>query len=242
MILLTRQILFMISFYAVNLITCIVLLPFLAAPRPFYMRLMKYYFAAIYWSEKNILGLDYQIRGLEHLPDTEEFIVAAKHYSTYETLKLDPLFGDPAIILKKELYDIPLWGWHARKTDMIAIDRSNREEAMSSIIKGAQRMKEAGRTIVIFPQGTRVKTTDTPQKKPYKRGLARIYEATNWPVVPMATNSGVFWPKGSFLQKPGVVIFEFLPPIPPGKKPEEMLTEVERALEERSNALVKEAS
>lgn len=241
MILFLRQILFNIAFIIINLTTVTVLLPFLPCNRPFYMRLMKNYFAAIYWSEKNILGLDYEVRGTEHMPKDSICIVAAKHYSAYETLKLHLLFKDPAIILKQELYDLPLWGWHARKTDMIAINRSNREESVNSIVRGALRMKDLGRTIVIFPQGTRVHIDDTPQNKPYKRGIARMYEATNLPVVPLAMNSGVYWAKNAFFKKPGKVVFEFLPPIPAGLSSDELMTRLQETLEQHSNRLVKEA-
>lgn len=241
MILLLRQLTFNLFFYGINFITCVVMTPLLPFPRPFYMRVLQNYFHAVYWSERVILGLDYEVRGLEYLPAHPPYLVGAKHYSAYETLKLHLLFPDPAIVLKKELYQLPLWGWQARKTDMIAIDRSNREQAVNSIITGARKMVAANRPIIIFPQGTRVALTDTPKFKPYKGGIARLYESTNLPVIPLATNSGVFWGRNAFLKKPGKVIFQFLPPIPPGLPPATMMEQLQKMVEETSEALVSEA-
>ncbi len=239
--LLIRQILFDFAFYGYMILSCILLMPFLLLPRRIFMIFLQAYFDSSYYTEKWVLGLDYEVRGAEHLPKEGSFLVAAKHYSTYETFKIHLLFKDPAIILKRELALIPIWGWLALKAGMIAINRGNGETAINSILKGAENMKREGRPIVIFPQGTRVGLTDTPEKKPYKYGILRMQEATGLPIVPMATNSGFFYPKHSFFPRPGTVVFEFFPPIPAGPDLKAIHKQMVEVVETNSNRLVKEA-
>lgn len=236
-----RSILFNIVFYAFTVFACIVLLPCLVLPREVGLNVARFWTKTTHLIEKYVLGLDLEIRGLEYLPKEGSFIVAAKHQSAYETTKLHHLFHDPSIVLKKELYDIPLWGPFLKKVDMIAIDRKNREEAMKSIVDGAKRMKDQGRPIVIFPQGTRVAPEIAADKKPYKVGIARMYEETGLTVIPMALNSGLFWQRNSFFKLPGKVIFEFLPPIQPGQDKDSFMKELEQTLESKSIALMNEA-
>lgn len=236
-----RSTLFNILFYGLNAVACIFLIPFFAAPRPWIMGLVQAYVRAIAALEYIVLGLRYEVRGREHLPASGAYIVAAKHQSPYETFKLHLLFRDPAIVLKQELLRIPLWGTYLKKTDVIAIDRSSPSAAIESIQRGAMRMKEQGRPIVIFPQGTRVSVDATPTEKPYKIGVSRMQEATQLPVVPMALNSGMFWPKAGWLKSGGTVIFEFLPPIPPGQPAQEVLRQLEQHVEAASRGLMEEA-
>lgn len=238
MILFIRQILFNIAFYGATTIFCIVLTPAMLLPRPIFIIGLNSYFKSVHLIEKYILGLDFEVRGREHIPTTGSFIVAAKHYSAYETMKLHLLFFDPAIIMKKELSRIPLWGWLAMKAKMIFIDRGSREIALASIVAGAKRVEAEGRPLVIFPQGTRVAIDDTPERKPYKGGITRMYEATSQPILPLAMNSGLYWKKNAFFKSPGKVIFEFLPPIPSGLTGSEALAKLQIALEEKSNELV----
>lgn len=233
-----RQILFNIVFYGATTIFCIILTPTMLLPRPIFIIGLNGYFKSVHLIEKYILGLDFELRGRENIPKSGAFIVAAKHYSAYETMKLHLLFHDPAIIMKKELSRIPLWGWLAMKARMIFIDRGSREIALNSIIAGAKRVEKEGRPLVIFPQGTRVAIDDTPDRKPYKGGIVRMYEATNQPILPLAMNSGLYWKKNAFFKYPGKVIFEILPPIPPGLSGAEALAKLQTELETRSSELV----
>lgn len=236
-----RQILFNIAFYGWTALTCLVYTPLLWLPRSYFMNLLQFYFESVHQIEKVILGLDFVVRGAEHIPKEGPFLVGAKHYSAYETMKLHLLFKDPAIIMKKELMQIPLWGWHAQKARMIGIDRSSREVAIRSLIDGAKRIEREGRPLVIFPQGTRVALEESVTKRPYKGGIARMYEATNQLVLPLAVNSGVYWKRNAFFKKPGTVIFEIFPPIPAGLPPADMMQLLQETLENGSAQLVTEA-
>lgn len=219
-----------------NITACIACLPFLFASRGTVLGLAHFYLRCIYWLERHVLGLDYVVRGREYLPENGPFIIAAKHQSQYETFKLHALFGDPAIILKRELIKIPLWGRFLAKIEPIAIDRKS-AHAMRQIINGAKRVRDQGRPLVIFPQGTRVGAHQNSAEKPYKPGIAMIAEATGLPVIPMALNTGLFWPKGGWVKKPGTVVFEFLPPIPYQGDRAAFMATLEQALENASDTL-----
>lgn len=236
-----RSSIFNILFYASTGLACLACLPTLFFPRAALLGVVRVWVWTVYMLEKYVLGLDFEIRGLEYMPAQGSYIVAAKHQSTYETLKLHTLFGDPAIILKQELLKIPLWGQYLKKSDVIAIDRSSPELAITSIQEGARRMKAQDRPIIIFPQGTRVRTDDTAQHKPYKIGVVRLQEATDLPIIPMALNTGYFWPRNGWLKRPGKVIFEFMPPIMPGPERGAVLAKVETAVEGKSQELLAEA-
>lgn len=190
--------------------------------------------------ERYILGLKLEIRGLENLPKEGAYIIAAKHQSAYETLNVPFMkqFGYPAIILKKELVYLPIWGIYTLRMGEIPINRSEGAKALSSMIKGCKRALEGGRNIMIFPQGTRV---PVGKKIAYKAGLAKVYKDVQVPIVPMALNSGVFWGKNKFFKKSGTVVFEFLPAIPPGIPPLKMMGQLEEHLEAATDKLVAEA-
>lgn len=235
-----RATLFNIFFYGLTALACVLCLPALFMPRPRAMYVVKAFVHSVYALEKFFIGLDFEIRGKEHLPSEGSFIVAAKHQSPYETMKLHILFHDPSVILKQELLRIPLWGRFLAKSDPIAINRGTKESAQQ-IIDGARRMQKQGRPIIIFPQGTRVYTWQTTDDKPYKSGAARMQEATGMTIVPLALNTGVFWPRHSWLKWPGKVVFEFMPPIPPGQASGETMKQLESCLESASKRLEQEA-
>lgn len=236
-----RSMIFALLFYPLTALACVLLLPTLVLPRRFFLAVVQGFVRVTALLERSILGLSYEVRGLENLPPQGPYLIAAKHQSAYETTKLHLLFPDPAIVLKKELLRIPLWGLYLAKSDVIAIDRSTPKMAVQSIQEGAKRMAAQGRPIVIFPQGTRVSTTTTITDRPYKIGIIRLQEATNLPIIPLALNTGYFWPRNSFFKKPGRVIFEFLKPIPPGGDASATLAHLQTIIEDRSQALLAEA-
>jgi 1-acyl-sn-glycerol-3-phosphate acyltransferase len=236
-----RSTIFNVCFYVLIAIECVICLPFLFLPRKYFMSIVHGFITSVYILERLILDLKYEVRGLENLPKNGAFIIAAKHQSAYETMKLHRLFKDPAIVLKKELLSIPLWGRYLKKSDVIAIDRSTPDSAMTSLKEGAQRMQAQGRPIVIFPQGTRVSPDQTAKDKPYKPGIARVQEATGLPIIPMALNAGLFWPRSGWLKSSGTVIFEFLEPIEAGMDRQSLMKKIETTLEAETLSLMNEA-
>lgn len=190
--------------------------------------------------EKYVLGLRLEVKGIENLPKTGGYIIASKHQSAFETLKLPftKEFNYPVIVLKKELTKLPLWGLYPKRMGLIAIDRGQGMESMRAMIEGCRGAIADGRNVVIFPQGTRVKPGAV---KPYKAGLAKIYKDLQVPVVPMALNSGVFWGRNAFFKKSGKITFEFLPPIPAGEPPLQAMEKMEKMIEEASDRLVVQA-
>ncbi|MEC7577331.1 MAG: lysophospholipid acyltransferase family protein [Pseudomonadota bacterium] len=237
-----RSLIFNILYYPITAILCFAYLPFLILPRKWLLIMVELYVKIVYVLEKYVLGLDFEIRGAEYLPKDEAFIVAAKHFSSYETLKLHILFKDPAIVIKKELFSIPIWGWYAKKMRLIGIDRSNRDTALKSVTQGAQMAADMKRPIVIFPQGTRVSLDHTVKDKPYKAGIMRMQNASGLKIVPLAMNTGVFWPRNAFIKKGGKVIFEFMPAVETGLSTQEGLAIIQEAVESKTAALIAETS
>ncbi|MFH1158751.1 MAG: lysophospholipid acyltransferase family protein [Pseudomonadota bacterium] len=236
-----RSILFNIFFFAGSFFWSVALLWTFVLPKKKCAQVVgDIYGGYVTWIERHVMCLKLEIRGRENLPAKGPYIIAAKHQSAFETLKLPYMrsLGYPAIILKKELTRIPLWGWYPARMGEIAIDRGSATESLNSIIRGCKRTLASDRPVIIFPQGTRVAVG---AKKPYKAGIAKVYRDIQVPVVPMALNSGVFWGRNAFFKKSGTVIFEFLPPIPPGLPPLKMMEQLEKAIEAASDRLVAEA-
>ncbi len=189
---------------------------------------------SVAWIERHVLGLDYRVIGRENLPRNGAFIVAAKHQSTFETMKLHLLLNDPAIVLKKELLRIPIWGRYLKQTGMIPIDRGAGRRAVGDMLTASQQARADGRPIVIFPQGTRV---PAGAKRAYKSGVTALYQELGLPILPLALNSGLFWPRHG-MKHGGTVTFSFLPPIEPGMEPEAALSLLEERLESETDRLV----
>lgn len=232
-----RSLAFDAVFYGGGLITSIFYLWTLLLPRKAMLRVLKAgYFDMVTVCERHILGLDFRVLGQENVPVGQPYIVAAKHQSVWETLKLYAIFGaDPTIALKRELTRIPLWGWYAARADLIPINRAEGRTAMDSLLEGSRDAARQNRPIVIFPQGTRVLPG---VHRRYKTGVARMYEELGLPVVPVALNSGMFWPRGTWIKKGGTITVAFLKPIPPGLPKQEFLEALERILEAESDRLV----
>lgn len=230
-----RSLVFNIAFHVWTAVACFGLLWTLLLPRRVMIRVIMRYFDSIGWLEANIVGIRYEVRGREHVPKSGSFILAAKHQSAWETMKLHALVNDPAIILKRELMWIPIWGWYASKARMIAVDRGARGRAVASLVRNSKPVRDEGRPIVIFPQGTRVAAGTY---RPYRIGVGVLYENLDIPIVPMALNAGLYWARHSFIKRPGTVVVEFLPPIPPGLGRAQAMQELEERLEAATDRLV----
>lgn len=157
-----------------------------------------------------LLGVRTKVEGM---PPRGACLVACKHQSMFETLEIILLLDEPAMVLKRELADIPLWGWVTRRYGVIPVDRKGGAAALRRMMRAAESAIAEGRPIVIFPEGTRVPPGATPPLQP---GFAGLYRALKLPVVPVGVDSGRLWPKGKFVKRPGLVTMRFMAPIEPG--------------------------
>lgn len=228
-----RSLAFNLIFYGWSAAICISMLWTIFCPPRFLLGVLRYWSSSLAWIERTVGGIKMRIVGWENVPEGP-CIIAAKHQSAWETFKLQYIFGNPVIVLKKELLDIPVWGQYMKSTGMIPIDRGNGGRALTEMMDAAHKAVDANRKIVIFPQGTRIKSGE---KRPYKSGVAALYKELNIPVIPMALNSGLLWPKNSFLKKPGTITVEFLPAIPPGLSRDEMMQRLKEAIETTTERL-----
>lgn len=186
----------------------------------------------IAWA-KLIHGIRYQVIGQENLPKTP-CVVLCKHQSTWETLFLQKLLPCQSWILKREILWIPFFGWGAALLEPIAINRQDHSKT-KYIIKAAINRLKKGRWMVIFPEGTRVAPHE---KHPYSKGGAAISIVSGYPVVPIAHNAGFFWPKNSFIKRPGTISVVIGKPIEPGQlKAQELTAIVEKWIEETVESL-----
>ncbi len=173
-------------------------------------------------------GMEIEVRGKEYM--SRDVIYASKHESALETYALPSIIQHSVFVLKKELTYIPIFGWAQALYGMIPVDRSAGAKAMKSMLTQAKKRIEEGRTLVIFPEGTRCKHLEV---KGYKTGVLFIAESLNKDIVPVALNTGLRWGKASFLRKPGKIIFEFLPPMKVSdfKSKKEFMAELENRIE-----------
>ncbi len=180
-----------------------------------------------------ICGIDYRILGennIQHGP----VIYASKHQSALEITILMSMFPAPAFVLKKALLYIPFFGTYLWRMQMIAIDRKAGASALKQMMGECIRAVRELRPIAIFPEGTRISAGEKGQ---YHPGVAAIYQQLKIPVVPVAVNTGLFWPRNRWHKKPGTAIIEFLPQIPPGLPARAFLRTLEESIETASRRL-----
>jgi 1-acyl-sn-glycerol-3-phosphate acyltransferase len=231
-----RSLIFNALFYINITIRMIVALPTILLPYSFLHGVLRRYASSTLWFLRVVCGTKVEWRGREKLP-AGPCIVACKHQSLWETFALFMLLPDPTYVLKRELMWLPLFGWLATKARMIPIDRGSHTKALASMTAAARREAARGRQIVIFPEGTR----RPPGAKPrYLPGVAFLYAELGLPCVPIALNSGLFWPRRSLRRHPGTVLVEVLDPIPPGLEKREFLMRLRNATEQSTARLVAE--
>lgn len=194
---------------------------------------------AQYWNSANrfllrwVVGIRTEVTGAENIPEGG-CIIASKHQSDWDIFAILPHTDRPAFIAKKELMDIPFFGWIARNLDTITIDRKKGSQAIPAMTDDARNAIKKGCKIIIFPEGTRT----TPLTEPnYRFGTARLYAALDVPVVPVAVNSGLFWGRNSLILWPGTARATILPPIPPGLSAEQFHDQLVQAIETESDRL-----
>jgi 1-acyl-sn-glycerol-3-phosphate acyltransferase len=233
---LLRSLAFQVALYLFTAAMAILGLPMLLVPRRLASRFGCGWAAAVLKICAWTVGLRHELRGAEHLPRGPA-IIAVKHQSAWDTFAVAAIFADPAIVLKQELIWIPFYGWYLWKAGMISVDRKAGAGALRRLVADGERAAAEGRPIVIFPEGTR---TAPGTRRPYQPGVAALYRQLGLPLVPVAVNSGLYWGRRDFLKRPGRIIVEILPSIPPGGDRKAVMAALETAIEGATDRLVAE--
>jgi len=226
-----RSLIFNILFYGVTLVLALLVLPSLLLPAAV-IRAAARLWGWIAVQTLRIAGGTHRLSGEIHLG--RQVIYAAKHQSAWETVVLALILHTPVVVLKRELLRLPLLGWYFQKAGCIAVDRSAGMKALRRLRADALAAAQAGRSILIFPQGTRAAPGASHR---YEVGIFALYEATGLPVVPIALNSGHVWGRKSWLKRPGRIEVEFLPPIAPGLSRRDFMARLEGDIEARMAVL-----
>ncbi len=211
-------------------------MPLLLGPWTWAMWAQEFWARGLSFMIRHMLGITYELRGMENLPQGS-CIIAAKHHSTWDTIVPHEFIRHPAWVLKKELHQIPILGWYYSRNGAIPVDRKGGGKALRHMLRRAEKAKEQGRPIVIFPEGTRSSPGDPPN---YQPGVTGLYRYLKLPVVPVAVNSGLYWGRRQMAKKPGKIIVEFLPAIKPGLDKQEFLDTLIEAIESGTDSLVAE--
>jgi 1-acyl-sn-glycerol-3-phosphate acyltransferase len=230
-----RSTLFLIYFALMTAVLAIAFLPSLFVSRAGAVWLGRNWSLASFWGLRVFAGTRYEVRGA--VPP-KGVLVAVKHMSMWDTMAIYVLLDDPAIVLKRSLLGIPFYGWYLNKARMIPIDRDGKASALRAMAAAARAEIALGRSIAIFPEGTRKKPGAPPD---YKSGVAGLYGQLDVPCYPVALNSGLFWtgPMG-FVKRKGTIVVEFLEPIPPGLHRREFMPRLEAEIEAATQKLVSE--
>ncbi|MHA1572348.1 MAG: lysophospholipid acyltransferase family protein [Alphaproteobacteria bacterium] len=234
-----RAIAFNILFYAWTTVVSLLALPLLLLPSAATLAYSRFWINGSFAILRLTVGLRHRLRGTENIPSGPA-IFACKHQSAWETLAFHILLPNPVFVLKRELMLIPVWGWLVRRSGMIPVDRSGGSAALRQMLIAAKAIAKTGRPIIVFPQGTR---TPPGSKRPYQAGIAALYKGLSLPVVPVALNSGLFWPRRASTRiRSGIITVEFLPAIPPGLPRREFMTRLETSIENATAILEAEGA
>jgi 1-acyl-sn-glycerol-3-phosphate acyltransferase len=235
-VLILRSALYNLLFYLNMLVLLVVAFFTLFLPRRAVIGMAKLWGRISVWLLRVVCNTRVEFRGLEKIP-SGPLVVAAKHQSTWETFALLSLFDDPTFIVKRELMWIPIFGWCMWKGRMVPVDRGAGSQALIDMTRRARKEIRTGRQLFIFPEGTRRAPGGEPN---YKFGVAHLYAEIGVPCVPVALNSGLFWPRRKFLRYPGTIVVEFLDPIPPGLGKDEFFERLQHDIETATARLIEE--
>lgn len=206
--------------------------PFPYMVRHRYMNLWARF--VIFWL-RTTCGLGYEVIGRENIPK-DTAIIMAKHQSAWETIAMQLIFPPHTWVLKRELLLIPFFGWGLILMRAIPIDRSSGKRALKQVIEQGIDRLQSGLSVVIFPEGTRMAPGEHGK---YAIGGAMLATKSGYPVVPVAHNAGLFWPKSGFLKKPGTITLVIGEAIDPTElKPAELNGKVETWIESESARLI----
>ena len=232
-----RSLLFNLAFYVTLIVLMVAGLPAFLMTRFAVYRLASAWGRSSLFLLDKICGLKVEFRGLENIP-SGGFVIAPKHQSIWETFALLSFFPEFSFVLKRELSWIPLFGWYTVKAEQIAIDRSAGGSALSQVTRRTADYVVQGRQVFLFPEGTRRPAGARPS---YKLGIAHVCCKTGARCLPVALNSGLYWPRRSFLRRPGTVLVEFLPVMEPGPDKQAFLARLRDTLEAATDRLLAEA-
>ena len=231
---LIRSIIFYLLLFIWTFFLGIFSLPYLLLPSSHLRNLANLWISGILQLLRLTCNITYEIKGKENIPNNA-VIVASKHQSAFETFLLFKLLKNSIFIHKRELFFIPIFGLYLKKSNMISINRSEGINAMRKMLNEVKQRISNGYSIIIFPEGTRKKTDEPPD---YKTGIAGIYKESNSEVLPVAINSCLYWPKHTFIKKPGKIIIKFLKLIPSQLEKSEFLKKIESVIEEETNKII----
>ncbi len=231
-----RSVIFNILFYLNLLVMLVAALPTLLMPRAAIVGVARLWALINSWLLHAICDITAEFGGLEKIPPGP-LIVACKHQSLWETFALLHLFSDPAYIMKRELMWIPFFGWYTWKAGMISVDRSKGSQALVEMNACVRRELACNRQVIIFPEGTRRPPGADPR---YKHGVVHLYTGTGVACLPVALNSGLFWPRRSMRRHPGTIRVEVLDPIPPGLEKTVFFQRLQDAIESATARLLKQ--
>jgi 1-acyl-sn-glycerol-3-phosphate acyltransferase len=232
-----RSLIYNVLFYLLLVFWIIVAIPTFAMPRSCIVSIARAWARSSIWLLRVVCNVKVEYRGIEKIPKGP-LLVASKHQSMWETFALLQFFDQPLFILKRELTWIPFFGWYLIKANMIGIDRSAGGRSLLQMTRRAAEAVRRGRQLIIFPEGTRTPVGAMPN---YKTGIAQIYVDCGVNCLPVALNSGLFWPRRTFMRYPGTLVVEFLDPLPPGLSRREFIARVSAVIEEATNRLVETA-
>jgi len=232
-----RTLLFNILFVLTTIVLSLLAAPGLLMPYRAVVWVKQLWLHLVLGMTRYVIGIDWEERGRENIPQGP-VIFAAKHQSAWDTLGLSVSHPFCAFVLKRELIWLPIWGWYLLRMGMIPIDRSKGLASMKKVTSAAAKLVAKGQSILIFPQGTR---TLPGIVRPYLPGVVAIYKGANVPVVPVALNSGLFWPRKLMDKQPGTITVEYLKPIEPGLDRKAFMKELEDRIEPATARLEAEA-
>ena len=203
-------------------------------PRMARYRVISGWSRLVVFLAKVVLGIQWHVEGRENLPDRPA-VILAKHQSAWETMAFQLIFPPQVHVLKRELLWIPFFGWGLALMSPIAIDRKKGVAALRAIAKkGAERLAQ-GFWVVVFPEGTRVAPGE---RRAYQLGGAWLAAASGAPVVPVAHNAGLVWPRNAFVKRPGTVTVRIGPPIDPADRDAKTINHLAEAwIEEQQKAI-----
>lgn len=228
-----RSLFFSVVFHVSFVLWLIAALPTLLMRRRAVIAVARAWGRFNLWLLRAICGIRVEWRGREKIP-AGPLLVASKHQSAWETFALIPLFSDPSFVLKRELMRIPLFGWLMRKAELIPIDRGAAREALATMTRALHTALDEGRQVIVFPEGTRRAPGAAPD---YKLGVVFLYAEGRVPCLPIALNSGLFWPRHGFLRRPGTIRVDILDPIPPGLNRRVFFKRLQNDIETATRAL-----